>query len=132
MIVDSDSIDNLLAKEIVQKNGLKRVRHPCPYRIGWLQDDHVVGVWEQCLVDFHIGLYKDQMLCDIVDMSSCHILLNRPWQYDCRAMHDCVKNVFTIVKDGRKHSLMPLQKVELGRRNLSIGSRVELRNSKRT
>ena len=48
------------------------------------------------------------MLCDIVDMNSCHILLGRPWQYDCGAMHDCVKNVITIVKDGRKHSLMPL------------------------
>ena len=52
VIVDSGSIDNLAAKEMVQKLGLKRVRHPYPYRIGWLQDDHVVEVWEQCLVDF--------------------------------------------------------------------------------
>ena len=43
-------------------------------------------------------------------------------------MHDCVKNVIIIVKDGRKHVLMPLQKVELNRRNLSVGSRVELRS----
>ena len=48
------------------------------------------------------------MLCDIVDMNSCHMLLGRPWQYDCRAMHECVKNVITIVKDGRKHTLMYL------------------------
>ena len=41
-------------------------------------------------------------------------------------MHDCVKNVFTIVKDGKKHYLIPLQKKEVGRQNLSIGSRVEL------
>ena len=41
-------------------------------------------------------------------------------------MQDCVKTVFTIEKGGRKHSLIPLQNEELGRMNLSIGSRVEL------
>ena len=55
VIVDSGSTDNLAAKEMVQKLGLKRVRHPCPYRIGWLQNDHALEVREQCLVDFQIG-----------------------------------------------------------------------------
>ena len=48
------------------------------------------------------------MLCDIVDMNSCHTLLGRPWKFDCRAMHDYVKNVITIVKDDKKHSLISL------------------------
>ena len=126
MIVDGGSIDNLVAKEMVQKLGLKRTRHPYPYRIGWLQGENGLEVREQCLVDLQIGQYKDQVLCDIVDMNSCHLLLGRPWQYDCRAVHDCVKNVFTILKDKKKHSLIPLQKEEVGRRNLSIDSRVEL------
>ena len=43
-------------------------------------------------------------------------------------MHDCVKNVFTVEKGGRKYSLIPLQNEELGRRNLSIGNRVELKD----
>ena len=55
------------------------MRHPYLYRIGWLQDDHVVEVCKQCLVDFQIGQYKDKALCDIVDMNSCHMLLDRPW-----------------------------------------------------
>ena len=63
---------------------------------------------KQCLVDFQIGKYKDQVLCDIVDMNNYHVLLGRPWQYDNRAMHDCVRNVFTIEKGGRKFSLIPL------------------------
>ena len=41
-------------------------------------------------------------------------------------MHDCVRNVFTIEKGGRKFSLIAVQNEELGRRNLTIGSRVEL------
>ena len=94
MIVDSGSIDKIVVEEMVQKLGLKRVRHPCPYRISWLQDDRALEVREQFLVNFQIGQYVDQVLCDVVDMSSCHILLGRPRQYDCRAVHDCVKNVF--------------------------------------
>ena len=72
------------------------------------------------------------MLCDIVDMNSCHMLLGRPWQYVCGAMHGFFKNVITIVKDGRKHALMPLQKEELNKRNLSVGSKIELKISKNT
>src|SRR5277367_6549454 len=64
-------------------------------------------------------------------MNSCHLFLSRPWQYDCRAMHDCVKNVFTIEKGGRKFSLIPVQNKEPSRRNLSIGSRVELADSEK-
>lgn len=46
------------------------------------------------------------MLCDIVVMNSCHLLLGRPWLYDYRIMNDCVKNVYTIVKVGRKDSFV--------------------------
>ena len=34
VILYGGSNDNLVAKEMVQKLGLKRVRHPYPYRIG--------------------------------------------------------------------------------------------------
>ena len=71
------------------------------------------------------------MLCDIVDMNSCHVLLSRPWQYDCKVVHDCVKNVFTIEKGSKKSSFIPLLKEEVGRRNLSIGNRFELENTER-
>ena len=46
-------------------------------------------------------------------------------------MHDCVRNVFTIEKGGRKFSIIPLQNEELGRTNLSIGSQVELTDSEK-
>ena len=62
------------------------------------------------------------MLCDILDMNNCHVFLGRPWQYDCIVVHNCVKNVFTIEKDDKKFSLIPLQNEELRRRNLTIGS----------
>lgn len=120
--MDGGSIDNLVDEEMVQKLDLKRVRHYYPYKIDWLQGEHALEVREQCLIDFQVRLYKDQVLCDIADMNNSHMLLGRPWQYDCRVVHDCIKNVFTVEKDGKKFSLIPLQNEELGRRNLSIGS----------
>ena len=48
------------------------------------------------------------MLCNIVDMNSFHVLLGRPWQYECRIVHDYAKNVVNIEKGGRKYSLIIL------------------------
>ena len=44
---------------------------------------------------------------------------------------NCVKNVFIVEKGGRKFSLIPLQNEDFSRRNLSIGSQVELEDSKK-
>ena len=55
VIVDGSSTDNLVAEEMVQKLGLRRTRHPHPYRIGWLQGEHGLEVREQFLVDLQIG-----------------------------------------------------------------------------
>ena len=45
MIIDSGSTDNLVATEMVEKLGLKRLKHPTPYKVSWLQKGH------QLLVD---------------------------------------------------------------------------------
>ncbi|KAA0038206.1 uncharacterized protein E6C27_scaffold270G00430 [Cucumis melo var. makuwa] len=31
--------------------------------------------------------YKDQIICDVLDMDACHILLGRPWQYGTNYVH---------------------------------------------
>ena len=36
MIIDSGSIDNLVSTEMVEKLGLKRMKHPIPYKVSWL------------------------------------------------------------------------------------------------
>ena len=55
VIVDGGSFDKLFAEEMVQKLGLKRVRHYFPYRISWLQDEHTLEVRNKCLFDIQIG-----------------------------------------------------------------------------
>lgn len=44
VIIDSGSNDNLASQEMVEKLGLKSLKHPCPYQVSWLQDDQKLEV----------------------------------------------------------------------------------------
>ena len=79
LIIDNRSTDNLVATKMVEKLGLKRLKHPTPYKVSWLQKSHQLLVDEQCKVEFRIGKYHDTVVCDIMPMDMCHILLERPW-----------------------------------------------------
>eukprot|EP00253_Pinus_taeda_P003741 PITA_03741 len=112
LIIDSGSTDNLVATEMVEKLVLKWLKHPTPYMVLWLQIGHQLLVDEQCEVKFHIGRYKDRVVCDIMPMDVCHILLGRPWQYDWKVVHDGKTNFYKFVKDGIKHTLVPIKEEE--------------------
>ena len=109
LIIDSGSTDNLVAVEMVEKLGLKKLKHPTPYKVSWLQKGHQLLVDEQCEVKFQIGRYKDKIICDVMPMDVCHILLGRPWQFDNSAVHDGKTNCYKFVKDGIKHMLVPIK-----------------------
>ena len=43
----------------------------------------VTTIKEICTVPLSIeSSYKDQIVCDVLDMDVCHLLLGRPWQHD--------------------------------------------------
>ena len=67
---------------------------------------------KQCEVEFHIGMYKDKIICDIMPMDICHILLGRPWQYDRKVVHNRKTSCYKFVKDGIKHTLVPIKEEE--------------------
>ena len=60
-------------------------------------------------MEFQIGTYKDEILCDIIPMDVFHILLGRPWQYERKVVHDGRKNTYSLEKDGKRHTLSPLE-----------------------
>ena len=60
------------------------------------------------MITLTIGSYLDQILCDVLDMSACHILLGRPWQYDRRVKHDGYTNIYTLRHEGKLKDLIPL------------------------
>ena len=66
-------------------------------------------VTKQCLVEFKIGGYRDDILCDVIPMDVCHVLLGRPWQFDRNVIHDGRKNTHTLEKNGRTHMLLPIE-----------------------
>eukprot|EP00253_Pinus_taeda_P016642 PITA_16642 len=109
LIIDRGSTDNLVAVEMVEKLGLKKLKHPTPYKVSWLQKGHQLLVDEQCEVEFQIGRYKDKILCNVMPMDVCHLLLGRPWQFDRSAVHDGKTNCYKFIKDGIEHTLVPIK-----------------------
>jgi hypothetical protein len=109
VIVDNGSTDNLVSTEMVEKMELETVTHPSPYKVSWLQKGHQVTVTKQCLVEFNIWGYRDEILCDVISIDVCHILFGRPWQYDKNVDHDERKNIYTLEKTRRTHMLLPIE-----------------------
>jgi hypothetical protein len=111
--VDSGSIDNLVSTEMVEKLELETVEHQSPYRVLCLQKGHQVNVTKQYLVEFKIGGYKDEILCNVIPMDVCHLLLGRLWQYERNVVHDGRKNTYTLEKNGRTHMFLPIKDKEV-------------------
>jgi hypothetical protein len=109
VIVDSGSTNDLVSMKMVENIELETVSHPSPYRVSWFQKGHQVIVTKQCLVEFKIGGYIDEILCDVIPMDVCHILLGRPWKYDRNVVHDGRRNTYTLEKNGRMHMLLPIK-----------------------
>ena len=42
-------------------------------------------------------------------MDACHILLDRPWKFDRKVIHDGESNYYKFEKDGKKHTLVLLK-----------------------
>ena len=108
MIIDGGSCTNVASTILVEKLSLPTLKHPKPYKLQWLNDSGEVKVNKQLLVSFSIGMYKDEVLCDVVPMHAGHILLGRPWQFDRKAIHDRFKNMHSFVKDNKTITLVPL------------------------
>ncbi|XP_022888907.1 uncharacterized protein LOC111404316 [Olea europaea var. sylvestris] len=95
------SRENVVAEEVIKKLGLQTEKHLKPYKLAWLKRSSDVEVSQRALVSFSIGpTYKDQVLCDVVEMDACHLLLGRPWQFDQHSLHDGAKFETEMAESG--------------------------------
>jgi len=78
VIIDGGSCHNLASREMVDKLGLKLLRHPHPYHVEWLNDSGDIKIGYKVNVPFKIGEYVDTVEYDVAPMSVCHLLLGRP------------------------------------------------------
>jgi hypothetical protein len=121
VIIDSGITDNLVSTKMVEKLELETTTHLKPYKVSWLHKGHQVMVTKQCLVEFKIGGYRDEIMCVVIPMDVCHIFLGRPWQFDKNVIHDGRKNTYTLEKNGRTHMLLPIDEKNVKREsNTSI------------
>jgi len=74
----------------------------------WLNECGEVKITKQVLIVFAIGKYSDEITCDVVPIHASHLLLRRPWRFDRKVIHDGFRNRFTIVKDSKTITLIPL------------------------
>jgi hypothetical protein len=109
VIVDSGRTDNLVSTEMVEKIKLETVTHLSPYKVSWLQNGHQVTVTKECLVEFKIRGYRDEILCDVIPIDVFHVFLGRLWQYDRNVVHDGRRNTYTLEKNGRTHMFLPIE-----------------------
>ncbi|XP_042377669.1 uncharacterized protein LOC121970764, partial [Zingiber officinale] len=105
MIIDGGSCTNVASTRMVTKLNLKTTPHARPYKLQWLSNSVELVVNQQVLINFSIGKYEDQVLCDIVPMEASHILLGRPWQFDRRDFED-------VFPKEVPHGLPPIRGIE--------------------
>ena len=113
LIIDSGSCVNVASTRVVDKLGLKTIPLAKPYKLSWLSEEGEIKVDKQVLINFSIGNYKDEVLCDLVPMEETHILLGRPWQFDKKDFHDGHPNKFSFNFQGKKITLLPLSPREV-------------------
>ncbi|GKA40574.1 reverse transcriptase [Tanacetum coccineum] len=99
-IIDGGSCENIISRDLVHKMKLPVEKHLEPYSIVWITDGAGIRVTKRCRVPLSIGkFYKDEVMCDVVDMNACHLLFGHPWQYDLETIHD-VENLLTVSRVG--------------------------------
>ena len=80
---------------------------------------------KQVLINFSIGKYKDEVLCDVVPMEATHVLLGRSWQYDKHVLHDGLSNTMSFSFQGRKVVLKPLSPKEVHEDHIKMKTKRE-------
>ncbi|XP_074278627.1 uncharacterized protein LOC141602223 [Silene latifolia] len=108
LIIDSGSCTNVVSKELVDELKLQTKNHNKPYKLHWLNGDNGIQVRKQALVSLSLGPYNDDIWCNVIPMSVCHILFGRPWQFDRKVEHDGRTNIYSVNKGKTTFNLKPL------------------------
>ena len=82
VIIDGKHLANLVSTNLVGKLRLPLLNHPLPYVLRSLPNSDEVKVEYQVMVAFTIGRFHDEVMCDVVPMSDCHLLLGGSWKYN--------------------------------------------------
>ncbi|XP_051127832.1 uncharacterized protein LOC127249181 [Andrographis paniculata] len=88
IIIDNGICTNVVSLYVVDKLGLQTIKHQTPYHLQWMNSSGDMKITRQAKVPISIGPYKEDVLCDVTPMTTCHVLLGRPWQSDKGIIYD--------------------------------------------
>ncbi|XP_020880760.1 uncharacterized protein LOC110228290, partial [Arabidopsis lyrata subsp. lyrata] len=109
LIVDNGCTENLVSQKLVDHFKLPTEPHEKPYALGWVTKGTQAQVALTCKVPISIGKhYKEEVLCDVLDIDVCHILLGRPWQYDNDVTYRGRDNVLMFTWGVHKIAMAPV------------------------
>jgi len=95
MVIDGGSTINVVAQSTIKHCNLTVEPHPHPFKVAWLDKTNLT-VSHKCKVPIQIGIYKDEIICDVMPMDVAHILLGRPWLYNRNVTHHGKDNTYTF------------------------------------
>jgi hypothetical protein len=130
--IDGGSCHNLASKEMVEKLGLKLLRHPHPYHVQRLNDSGDTKIGYRVKVPFKIDEYIDSVECDVVSMTVRHLLLGRPWQYDRSSLYYGCSNQYTIKWKGKEMVLKPMTPQQIQAEHLQKSWEVKVQSEEET
>ena len=79
-------------------------------------------VTEICRVPISIGkIYKDEVVCDVIDMDASHVLLGRPWQYDVDITYKVRDNTYLFTWGSHKIAMAPYKRKALSGKASEVG-----------
>jgi len=67
----------VVSTRLVEKLSLEIIPHAKPCKLTWISKEGEINVNKRVLINFSIGSYKDEVLCDVL-MEVTHILRGRP------------------------------------------------------
>ncbi|KAL2347676.1 hypothetical protein Fmac_001676 [Flemingia macrophylla] len=132
LIVDSGSCTNCCSTRLVDKLSLPKLPHPKPYKLQWVNSDGGLVVNQLVNIPITIRKYQEKVLCDIIPMEAGHILLERPWQYDNKTLHDGLANKITFLHHGKKITLCPLSPSQLKEDQIKLNKKKEEEEKQKT
>ncbi|KAJ9536092.1 hypothetical protein OSB04_un000730 [Centaurea solstitialis] len=113
IVRSTTSCENLVSQKLVDYLKLPTEPLDTPYSLGWVKEGPQLKVSRTCKVPISIGKhYKEDVLCDVLDMNTCHVLLGRPWQYGNDVTYKGRDNVMIFRWGEHKIAMSPVSRFE--------------------
>ena len=112
LVIDGCSLMNVVSKDVVKLLNLKVELHPNPFRVAWV-NDHTLPITQRCLVYIQMGVYKDEIYCNMLPMDVANVLLGRPWLYDLNVTNFGKDNIYSFKYKGKNIILRPVKPMVL-------------------